>query len=98
MARGYTASSDEPDPQKVVWLIGVFVDPRWRSRGLGRALSAEIVAWARERGASEVLLHVADWNASARHTYQSIGFVPTGARTTLAHDATVPEAEMSLRL
>lgn len=57
-----------------------------------------MIGWARERGASDVLLHVADWNKSARLVYESLGFAPTGARTTLAHDPTVPEAEMRLRL
>lgn len=98
MARGYLGWSDEPYHRPVVWLIGVYVDPHWRGRTLGRKLSAEVVAWARERGAHEVLLHVADWNASARRAYESLGFLPTGVRTTLAHDATIPEAEMSLRL
>jgi ribosomal protein S18 acetylase RimI-like enzyme len=98
MARGYVATRDEPDPRKVVWLIGVYVHPRWRGRGLGRALSAEVITWARERDATAVLLHVADWNASARHAYESLGFVPTGKRTTLAHDPTIPEAEMRLGL
>ena len=98
MARGYVGTSDEPDPGPVVWLIGVYVDPRWRGRGLGRTLSAEVIAWARERGVSKVLLHVADWNGPARRVYESLGFMLTGARTTLAHDSTVPEAEMSLGL
>ncbi len=66
--------------------------------GLGRAVSADVVDWARERGASEVLLHVGDWNDPARRVYEELGFTPTGVRTTLAHDASVPESEMRLRL
>ena len=98
MARGYVGTSDEPDPRPVVWLIGVYVDRRWRRRGLGHMVSEEVITCARERGVSKVLLHVADWNGPARRVYESLGFTLTGARTTLAHDSTVPEAEMALRL
>lgn len=98
MARGYVASSDEPDPRKVVWLIGVYVDPGWRGRGIARALSAEVVRWARERQVAEVHLHVADWNDAARRTYEALGFKASGTTTTLAHDPSVTEAEMRLRL
>ncbi|MDQ6682362.1 MAG: GNAT family N-acetyltransferase, partial [Chloroflexota bacterium] len=69
VARGYLDTSDGPDHRPVVWLVGVYVDPRWRGRDLGRTLSAEVVAWARERSAVEVLLHVAEWNAAARRVY-----------------------------
>jgi GNAT superfamily N-acetyltransferase len=97
MARGYLAR-DEPSASRVAWLIAVYVDPRWRGRGLGRAVSAGVVDWARERGASEVRLHVGDWNNPARRVYEELGFTPTGAAKTLAHDPSVPESEMRLRL
>ncbi|PZR64012.1 MAG: GNAT family N-acetyltransferase [Chloroflexi bacterium] len=98
VARGYLDAGDGPDHRPVVWLVGVYVDPRWRGRGLARGLSAEVIAWAQERGAGEVLLHVAEWNATARRVYDSLGFTPTGATATLDHDATVSEAEMKLGL
>lgn len=98
MARGYVRLGGEQNARAVAWLIGVYVDPGWRGKGLGRSLSAKVVQWARERGVTEVLLHVADWNASARRAYESLGFALTGARTTLSHDPTVSEVEMRLPL
>lgn len=98
MAFGYVSPSEEPKPQTVVWLIGVYVDPAWRGRGLARALSAEVIGWARERGVSEVHLHVADWNEAARRTYEALGFTASGATTTLPHEPSVTETEMRLRL
>jgi GNAT superfamily N-acetyltransferase len=97
MARGYLARAD-PNVPPVAWLIAVYVDPRWRGWGVGRAVSAGVVDWARGRGAPEVLLHVGDWNDRARRVYEELGFTPTGVRTTLAHDPSVPESEMRLRL
>ncbi len=98
MARGYLERRDEPDARPAAWLIAVYVDPRWRGHGLGRAVSGAVVDWARERGAGEVLLHVGDWNDLARRVYEHLGFEPTGVRTRLAHDASVTEFEMRLRL
>lgn len=98
MARGYLGPSEDLQPQTVVWLIGVYVDPAWRGRGVARALSAEVVGWARERGVAEVHLHVADWNDAARRTYEALGFTASGAITTLPHEPSVTEVEMLLRL
>lgn len=98
MARGYLGPSDEVEPQTVVWLVGVFVEPAWRGRGIARAVSAEVVDWARQSGVAEVHLHVADWNDAARRTYEALGFEASGATTTLDHEPSVTEFEMRLRL
>ena len=91
MARGYL----EPP---VAHLIAVYVAPDWRKRGIGRAVSLAVVAWARERGANAVLLSVSDWNDGARRVYESIGFVPTGVQKSLPWNASVTESEMRLEL
>ncbi len=101
LARGYLEARDDrsvPSVPPVAWLMSVYVDPAWRGRGLGRAVSAAVVPWARERGAAELRLHVADWNDPARHTYEGLGFTPTGGRMTLPHDSTASEIEMRLLL
>jgi GNAT superfamily N-acetyltransferase len=98
MARGYQGFSDDANRRPVTWLIGVYVDPAWRGHGLAGRLSTEVIAWARERGASEILLHVADWNESARRVYEALGFEPTGEHMTLPHLPSVVEIEMRLRL
>jgi len=91
MARGYL----EPP---VAHLIAVYVTPDWRQRGIGRAVSQAVVAWARERAATAVLLSVSDWNDDARRVYESIGFVPTGVQKALPWNASVTESEMRLEL
>lgn len=91
MARGYLEAP-------VAHLIAVYVRPDWRRRGIGQAVSQAVVAWARERGASEVLLSVSDWNVGARRVYERIGFAPTGVQKSLPWDASVTESEMRLVL
>lgn len=98
MARGYLGPSEESQLQTVAWLIGVYVDPAWRGYGIARALSAQVIDWARERGVAEVHLHVADWNEAARRTYEELGFTASGGTTTLPHEPSVTEVEMQLRL
>jgi len=91
MARGYL----EPP---VAHLIAVYVTPDWRERGIGHAISEAVVAWARERGATAVVLSVSDWNNGARTVYESIGFVPTGVQKALPWNPSVTESEMRLEL
>ena len=79
-------------------LVGVYVTPDWRRRGVGEAVSRAVVAWAGERGASAVLLSVSDWNDGARRVYESIGFVPTGEQQPLPSHPEVSESEMRLEL
>ena len=91
MARGYL----EPP---VAHLIAVYVTPDSRRRSIGRAVSQAVVAWARERGATAILLSVSDWNDEARRVYESIGFMPTGVQKALPWNPSVTESEMRLEL
>ena len=86
------------DESSASYLTAVYVDPAFRGRGVGRAVSATVIAWARERGMRRMLLHVAGWNVVARRTYESLGFVRTGATELLPHDPSVTEHEMTLDL
>ncbi|MBW3612870.1 MAG: GNAT family N-acetyltransferase [Chloroflexi bacterium] len=94
MARG-SVSRDESG---AAYPTAVYVDPAFRGRGLGRAVSARVIAWARERGVRRLLLHVADWDVAARRTYESLGFVTTGATEPLPHDPSITEHAMVLDL
>lgn len=52
----------------------VFVEPEYRSRGMGRALLQSVQAWAQERGADGISLQVAAANARGRKFYEDLGF------------------------
>ena len=64
------------------WMVrDVFVDPRWRRTGVGRALLDAVRAAARQRGARRLTLQTEDDNASALRLYERYGFSPvTGLR------------------
>jgi GNAT superfamily N-acetyltransferase len=94
MARG---SADADDPTSA-FVTAVYVAPEWRTHGLGRAVSAAVIDWARQRGFNSIRLHVADWNDGARRLYESLGFEPTGITEPLPHDRSVTELEMRLVL
>jgi ribosomal protein S18 acetylase RimI-like enzyme len=55
--------------------FGVAVRPAFRGAGLGRRLLRFAIAYARERGTAKVMLKVHLDNPSARHLYESEGFV-----------------------
>jgi GNAT superfamily N-acetyltransferase len=59
-------------------LISMWVAPQVRRQGVGGALVDAVVAWARSRGATRLLLDVADANAPAVALYARKGFEPNG--------------------
>lgn len=61
-------------------LVTVAVDPGARRQGTGRALLAGFEAAARQRGAAQAFLEVADDNAAARALYRAAGWHETGRR------------------
>jgi GNAT superfamily N-acetyltransferase len=63
--------NDEPT---TAHLFAMWVRPDMRGAGIGRALVAEVLAWARERGAGHVFLRVTDGNDGARGLYEACGF------------------------
>jgi GNAT superfamily N-acetyltransferase len=78
-----------PEETGQVLLVAAWVAPVARGRGVGDALVAEVLDWAREHGHGRVELRVADGNTAARHLFLRNGFVPTGQREPLESDPTV---------
>ncbi len=60
--------------------IGMAVAREWRGRGVGSALLAAAIEWARERGLHKLSLGVFAHNAAAIALYRKYGFVEEGRR------------------
>jgi RimJ/RimL family protein N-acetyltransferase len=60
--------------------LGLMVAAGWRRRGIGRALLAQAVDWARESGIRKLELHVFPHNEPAIALYESFGFEREGYR------------------
>ncbi len=69
-----------------VELISMYVRPRDRGRGVGEALVATVISWARARRAASVHLWVTENNTPACQLYERCGFTPTGERQPLPSD------------
>lgn len=68
-------SGTTPDADDAVGLIGLWVAPFARHRGVANALVGAVLSWARERSVAGVWLNVMDGNRPARALYQRFGFV-----------------------
>jgi ribosomal protein S18 acetylase RimI-like enzyme len=77
-------------------LYGMWVDPRFRRSGVGRALISAVLERARSAGRRRVVLRVVANNAAARTFYEREGFVDTGRRFPHPHGDQVTEVEMEL--
>jgi RimJ/RimL family protein N-acetyltransferase len=60
--------------------LGLMVAEDHRRLGIGNALLAEAVAWARSVDVSKLELHVFPWNEPALRLYSSFGFEEEGYR------------------
>jgi len=56
------------------YLAELYVVPKRRGQGLGRALMAESMTEARMRGADTMTIEVDEPDIAARHLYESLGF------------------------
>jgi ribosomal protein S18 acetylase RimI-like enzyme len=65
----------------VAELKRMYVLPDRRRQGLGRALLARGLEWARDRGVRRIRLDTAEQMTAAQRLYESAGFVRTGRRT-----------------
>jgi GNAT superfamily N-acetyltransferase len=88
---GYTPAGTD-----AVLLIAMWARPELRGSGVGDALVADVLAWARENGWSTVRLRVADGNDAARGLFVRNGFEPSGEHEPLESDPTI-DTEFLLR-
>lgn len=68
----YTDSFDH------VGVMGTFILPVWRRKGVGRLLAESTLDFARTNGYEKVVIYVRAGNAMAQAFYRSLGFVPKG--------------------
>jgi GNAT superfamily N-acetyltransferase len=86
----------QEDPVTVE-LVSMYVRPRARARGrgVGEALVAAVIGWARDQNAAEVHLWVTETNAPARALYDRCGFALTGEHQPLPSAPSLGEVAMS---
>ena len=56
-----------------IWCEDIFVRPRWRGDGIGKALLATVAAVAAERGYKRLDWVVLEWNQPAIEFYEGLG-------------------------
>jgi GNAT superfamily N-acetyltransferase len=61
---------------RAMHLEDLFVRPRFRGRGIGKALLTKVAALAVERGCVVLYWHVLDWNSPAIEFYRTLGAEP----------------------
>jgi ribosomal protein S18 acetylase RimI-like enzyme len=78
-----TVSGGDADIAGTAAMTAMWVDPRFRRRGIGDLLVGTVVAWAKGARYERMLLWVADGNDNAERLYARHGFQRTGERQDL---------------
>ena len=78
--------------------LGIAVAEDLRGRGIGSALIAECLRWARSVGVHKVMLSVFPHNAQAIGLYKKFGFVQEGRLVAYSRKATGYEDELLMSL
>jgi GNAT superfamily N-acetyltransferase len=75
---GIVRGSTNNDNPYIGWVESMWVDPRFRRRGIGQLLIDAIATWASARGFHKLKLNVTCGNDPAIGFYESVGFSATG--------------------
>ncbi len=94
MAAGMLAASQPPTTPQIAELISMWVDPRYRGRGLGGHLVEHVVGWARDRGARQLELWATENNGAAIALYSRCGFRTVGESQPLPSNPALREQRM----
>jgi len=62
------------------WIMALSVATRFRRRGIGRMLLAEVERWCRDHGIPDIRLHSAELRGEAYAFYNACGFHMAGVR------------------
>jgi GNAT superfamily N-acetyltransferase len=102
---GYLADVPEPAGIAGVFtedsaadLVSMWVRPSARGHGVGEALIAAAVHWAKARDYDTLYLWVTESNEPARRLYERSGFTPTGERQPLPSNPALGEIQLSRAL
>jgi ribosomal protein S18 acetylase RimI-like enzyme len=79
-------------------IITRWIAPQFRGRGVAEELVSAVFAWARESGATSIVLNVSEENKRARRFYERIAFVATAERKPLRSNPAVTALAMRLAL
>lgn len=89
-----TVSGGPADSPGAAAITAMWVDPRFRRRGIGDVLIKRILDWAQENDYSECVLWVTEVNAAAQRLYERNGFRRTGSVSQVRPDEEAVEYEM----
>ena len=95
---GLARSLREPAQPLRRHVESVWVEPRFRRRGITRRLIEGLIERERGAGVNELVIWVLQGNDHARRAYERLGFRPTGERQVLPGGAGRVEERLLLRI
>jgi ribosomal protein S18 acetylase RimI-like enzyme len=86
------------DSMSHVAQVGTFLHPRFRGKGVGRALFAATREFATQAAYRKIVIQVRGSNGAAQSFYRKLGFTPCGRLTAQVLIDGVPDDEILMEL
>ncbi len=83
---------------RTIDIFQMWVDPKSRGLGAGRAMLNEVLAWAKNLGVLRVRLGVTTADTPAIHLYKASGFLPAGSLEPLRKGSAPMSQPMELKM
>jgi GNAT superfamily N-acetyltransferase len=87
-----------PQDDSDMLIVAMYVVPDARGHGIAARLIDEIARMSAGRGASRLVLDVADGNLAAERSYRRYGFAPIGQRVPMRRKPSVSQTRLAYRL
>ena len=95
---GSTYGIPDRDQSDIGRVGGMWVDPTWRRKGVGRALLRQVFDWAQDNGFVRLQLWAPAHSPAALALYRRAGFRETGNKRPLPTNSSLQIVEMEARV
>lgn len=95
---GFAFGLRDRQDSKVGHLGGMWVNPNFRSQGVGYGLVEAIIAWGHQLKQERLELWVTEGNRDAIRLYERVGFIDTSKRDILPSNPSLQIIQMALQL
>lgn len=72
---GYIASAEKKERPCLLWIVELFIDPKYQGRGVGSSLLEQTIQEAKKKNLDGLITQTEFENLPAQNLYKKVGFI-----------------------